>query len=101
MSPPKPTIYTCKNTETLNNEKDNRLEGQTLQAKLSLFDFHTPLPNTRDSVCRLFYNNCNGISIKNTINAHLQQKRQKTKLQYIRDIDVPTKLHRLIRQMKA
>ena len=89
-----------KNSARYENGTDNMIDEKTLQEKLSLFDFHTPLPKKRDSICRLFYNNCNGISINNTINTHLQQKKQKTKLKYIKDIEVPTKLHKLIRQMQ-
>ena len=69
-----------KNIEMYEINTDNGQEWQTLHAKLALFDFHTPLPSKREHICRLFYNNCNGISINNTINAHLKQKRQKNKI---------------------
>ena len=73
------TKYNHTNTETYKNKADNGQEWQTLHSKLSLFDFHALLPDKSDSICRLFYSNCNGISINNTINAHLQQKKKMTK----------------------
>ena len=66
-----------KNSARYKNGTDNMIDEETLQEILSLFDFHTPLPKKRDSICRLFYNNCNGISINNKINTHLQQKKTK------------------------
>ncbi len=51
--------------------------GERLRESLELFDFTAPLPPKQTEVLRLFYNNCNGIAINNTIRMFLKQKRDK------------------------
>ena len=101
MSSINPVIHNSNYNEEITKESDTVKELHNLQDKLALFDFHTPLPEKRDNTFRLFYNNCNGIAIINTINTHLQQRKQTEKINYIKDVDVPTKLHSLLRQMNA
>ena len=67
---------------------------------LEFFDFSTPLPEKGHGIFRLFYNNCNGLAINNTIGVYLQQKKDKVKYNYITDINAPTKVDSLLRQMK-
>ena len=38
-----------------------------LRQSLEIFDFSAPLPTKREGVFRVFYNNCNGMEINNTI----------------------------------
>ena len=82
-------------TTSLRDETDLRLEKC-----LEIFDFSTPLPEKGPGIFRLFYNNCNGLAINNTIGVYLQQKKDKVKYNYITDINAPTKVDSLIRQMK-
>ncbi len=70
-----------------------------LEQCLEMFDFSTPLPKKGSSTLRLFYNNCNGLAINNTIGIYLQQKRDKVTYNYVTDVEAPTKVDSLIRQM--
>ncbi len=71
-----------------------------MQEYLQLFDFTVPLPKKTNNTIRIFYNNCNGVEINNTIGVYLKQQRDKQKHSYIQDIESPTKLDSIIRQMK-
>lgn len=71
------------------------------QQSLSLFDFSSPLPEKKDGHFRFFYNNCNGLEINHTVQAYLKQQRDKTKHKYIQDVETPTKVDNLLRQMKV
>ncbi len=73
---------------------------QRLAQSLALFDFSLPLPMKENNTLRLFYNNCNGFAINNTIGIYLKQKKDKVKYNYITDIESPTKVDSIIRQMK-
>ena len=81
-----------------NNRPDHDFE---LQQSLEIFDFSAPLPTKREGVLRVFYNNCNGMEINNTIGVFLQQKKDKQKYNYLRDVEAPTKVDSIIRQMKV
>ena len=89
-----------RNQYTPITEEEQDKIGERLQESLELFDFTAPLPPKQTGVLRLFYNNCNGIAINNTIGMFLKQKRDKKKYDYIKDINTPTKLDGILRQMK-
>ncbi len=71
-----------------------------LDATLEIFDFSIQLPKKLEGVMRLFYNNCNGIEINTTIGSYLKQKSERKRYNYLTDIEVPTKLDGILRQMK-
>ena len=72
-----------------------------LQRSSTLFQFSHTLPEKRPGTLRLFYNNCNGIAINNTIGQFLKQKKDKKGVNgYIQDMAIPTKLDGILRQMK-
>ena len=50
---------------------------------------------------RVYYNYCNGIEINKVINTFLKSRKDKIKYNYIRDIEAPTKIDNIIRQMKV
>ena len=91
-----------KQSETLRNVDPHYsdIEETILQQSLELFDFSLPLPDKPESCLRLFYNNCNGLEINNTIGVFLKQKQDKIKYNYLIDVEAPTKVDSLIRQMK-
>ena len=68
---------------------------------LELFEFSTPLPEKGRSTLRLYYNNCNGIEINRAIHTFIKTRRDKIKYNYIKDIEAPTKIDNIIRQMKV
>ena len=68
---------------------------------LEIFDFSDPLPPKEAHVFRLYYNNCNGLEINHTAGEYIKQKQEKKKHNYIKDIEVPTKVDGILRQMKA
>ena len=72
-----------------------------LRQSLAIFDFSAPLPTKREGVFRVFYNNCNGMEINNTIGVFLKQKKDKQKYNYLQDVEAPTKVDSIIRQMKV
>ena len=53
------------------------LTDKYFQQCLSVFEFTRPLPEKRQGTLRVFYNNCNGLEINNTIGVFLKQKRDK------------------------
>ncbi len=79
-----------------------RMNGEEdyLQRSLELFQFSHPLPEKQTGTLRVFYNNCNGVAINNTIGMFLRQKREKGIHGYIQDVETPTKLDAMLRQMK-
>ena len=88
------------------DRQENRVDNRDthwemeLQKSLEIFDFASPLPVKQNGSFRLFYNNCNSLEINNSIGDVIKRKRDKTVNQYIQEIENPTKLDRLIRQMK-
>ena len=74
---------------------------EDLQQSLLLFDFQTELPEKRANTLRIFYNNCNGMEINKTIATVIQAQKDKHKYNYIKDIEAPTKVDSIIRQMKV
>jgi len=84
-----------KDTQTKTEAEDIRITQG-----LELFSFSSPLPTKTSGILRIFYNNCNGIEIGNTIGAFLKQKKEKKKYDYIQDTQTPTKLDGILRQMK-
>jgi len=88
-------------TKQGSNNSDPGTEMEVrLEQCLEMFDFSLPLPTKGSSTLRLFYNNCNGLAINNTIGIYLQQKRDKVTYNYVTDVEAPTKVDSLIRQMK-
>ena len=71
-----------------------------LDYSLQWFDFSAPLPMKTNGTLRLFYNNCNGLEINALVSDYLRQQKDKSKNKYIRDIDLPTKIDSIIRQMQ-
>ena len=71
-----------------------------LKKSLEIFECSVPLPQKQQGTVRLFYNNCNSLEINNLISDVLQRKRDKQKQQYLQEIENPTKVDRLLRQMK-
>ena len=84
----------------LNTEEGTSLEEE-LDRGLALFDFPTELPEKQSKIMRIFYNNCNGLEINKAITTVIQGKTDKKTHGYIKDIEAPTKIDGLIRQMKA
>ena len=81
---------------------DHSYQTETgLQQSLELFDFSLPLPDKQDKCLRIFYNNCNGLEINNTIGVFLKQKKDKITYNYLLDAEAPTKVDSIIRQMKV
>ena len=94
----------CNENDTisnLENQEIDRYNNTELDACLEIFDFSKPLPPKGNDTLRVFYNNCNGIEINNTMQVHLKQKKDKLKHKYLIDVEAPTKLDSLIRQMKV
>ena len=87
--------------ETVSQTLQERECEETLQENLELFDFTKPLPQKKKGPWRIFYNNCNGVEINGTVGTYLKQKREKKTYNYIQDIEAPTKLDGIIRQMKV
>ena len=96
------------------NQTENQIELQRTQSQeyvddheeklhksLALFEFSSPLPKKRSNILRIFYNNCNGVEINNTIGVQLKQKRDKIQYNYLGDTEAPTKVDSLVRQMKV
>ena len=92
----KKTYRSTSENQRINS--DNTIE---LEECLKIFDFSRPLPPKGDETLRVFYNNCNGIEINNTMQVYLKQKKDKAKHNYLLDVESPTKLDSLIRQMKV
>ena len=82
-------------------QRSDEEQEKNWERSLEIFDFSKPLPPKEQGILRIFYNNCNGIEINNTIGEYLKQKRDKVKYNYIQDVEAPTKLDSLIRQMKV
>lgn len=97
--------FSCCNTSQLSTNSslgiNNSSYDPDLQSCLQLFDFQTPLPEKTPHVLRVFYNNCNGTEINKTIATYLRAQRDKIKYCYIQDIESPTKIDSIIRQMRA
>ena len=96
---PNSSNTTNKETAPMRNETYNIEEE--LSHSLAIFDFSAPLVEKTKDTLRLFYNNCNGVEINQVIESLLQQERDKKKFNYLQDIEIPTKLDGLLRQMKA
>ena len=75
-------------------------EDHLLQQTLEIFDFNYPLQTKKEGTIRVFYNNCNSLEINNTIGVYLKQKKDKQRYNYMIDVEAPTKLDSIIRQMK-
>jgi len=91
----------------IENQRNLPMDGENIgederkfQKSLEIFDFTTPLPEKKSGVIRLFYNNCNGLEINNTVGTFLQQKKDKIKYNYVLDTEAPTKVDSIVRQMK-
>lgn len=87
-------------TELENTDNRPEWEEEYLERSAELFQFSHPLPEKKPGTLRVFYNNCNGLAINNTIGQFLKQKKDKGVHGYIQDIAVPTKVDGIIRQMK-
>ena len=96
MSNKRDKVLTTKANGRNTPKDNNQIQKLDFESSLEIFEFSKALPEKNPKVIRLFYNNCNGISINNTIHTYLYQKRQKQKQRYLKDIDIPTKLDRLI-----
>ena len=81
-------------------ELAQEMESRLAQS-LELFDFSTPLPQKTNKTLRVFYNNCNGLEVNHMVSEYIKQKRDKLKDKYITDIEVPTKIDNILRQMKV
>ncbi len=81
-------------------EPNSRNWEEELKKSLEIFECSAPLPQKQQGTVRLFYNNCNSLEINNLIGDVLQRKRDKQKQQYLKEIENPTKVDRLLRQMK-
>ena len=73
---------------------------QILDDSLEIFDFSNPLPEKQLGTWRVFYNNCNGLEINQTIGEFIKQKQAKKRYNYLKDTEVPTKVDGILRQMK-
>ena len=71
-----------------------------LDDSLEIFDFSRPLPEKQSGTWRVFYNNCNGLEINQTIGEFIKQKQAKKRYNYLKDTEVPTKVDGILRQMK-
>ena len=70
--------------------------------ELEVFDFSNyPLPKKTQKVLRIFYNNVNGLEINSAIATVLNNKKEKQKNEFIRDLEYYTKLEAFIKQMNA
>ena len=74
-------------------------EDRCLNQSLELFDFSVPLRKKQKNVLRLFYNNCNGMEINNMVEDVIRRQRDKIKHNYLTDMENPTKLDGILRQM--
>ena len=74
--------------------------NEELQKSLALFEFTNPLPDKRQGTFRLYYNNCNGWEINKLISNVLNRTRDKRTHKYLKDIENPTKLDRILTQLK-
>ena len=74
-------------------------EDSLLKQSLALFDFSVPLQEKQKNVLRLFYNNCNGIEINNMVEDVIRRQRDKIQHNYLLEMENPTKLDGIIRQM--
>ena len=83
-----------------NEQLSSEIEAE-LQQSLSLFDFQIELPEKSANIMRFYYNNCNGMEINKTIATVLQAHIDKKKYNYIKDIEAPTKVDSIVRQMKV
>ena len=63
-------------------------EDRNLHECLQLFDFSTPITEKQTGNWRMFYNNCNGIEANTMIKTYIQQKRDKRKYNYLKDMDI-------------
>ncbi len=81
-------------------ESSRAIRETQLEQSIAIFDFSLPLRQKMDGTMRLFYNNCNGLEINHMVCEYIKQKRDKVKYNYLLDIESPTKLDSLIRQMK-
>ena len=88
-------------TGNIDNDAGHVDYEQQLNKCLEIFDFKEPLPDKRKGIARLFYNNCNGLAINNTIGVYLKQKKDKITYNYLVDVEAPTKVDSLLRQMKV
>ncbi len=87
--------------ETTPSKTTERQEHEELlQASLSLFDFSAPLQDKREGIWRMFFNNCNGLEANTMISTYIKQQQDKKQYNYLQDVEAPTKLDSLIRQMK-
>lgn len=84
----------------LSMEEDTEVSQTFLQNSIEIFDFSIPLPIKEARHLRIFYNNCNGVEINNTMGIYLKQQKDKYKYNYIEDVEAPTKVDGIIRQMK-
>ena len=71
-----------------------------LNESLQIFEFSKPLIAKQEGTWRFFYNNCNGLEVNSMISTFIQQKKDKTTYNYLKDTEAPTKLDSLLRQMK-
>ena len=64
---------------SINTKKKTEIDTDIeLEQELKIFDFsHYPLPAKDSGVLRIFYNNVNGLEIKNTINAQIINSKRK------------------------
>ena len=59
-----------KSKRAHNTEETNKLEITELGKNLEIFNFSTPLQKKNKNTVRIFYNNCNRISINNMISSY-------------------------------
>ncbi len=94
------TPYQQKTDTLLTRPMTPSEQDAILDQCLALFDFSVPLPEKQADTIRIFYNNCNGLEINSLINDVLKRQREKKRYQYLRDIENPTKLDKLLKKMK-
>ncbi len=88
-------------TRTSRDIEAEKKEEALLEKSLQMFDFSVPLPDKTKNIVRVFYNNCNGLEVNRMLEDLVQRERDKFTHNYLKDIENPTKLDRLLRQMKV
>lgn len=88
-----------RKTDTPKTSNKEWTDEEVLNKSLEIFTFSDPLPDKKDGTWRLFYNNCNGLAINNTVETYIRQKQDKKTYNYIQDVHAPTKLDGMLRQL--
>ena len=95
-----PNHESAKPTEC-SKQRQHLGERVPLDTYLQLFEFKTPFPKKNETrTIQLFYNNCNSLEINKAIGEFFFVKRQQKAQKYIQNIELITKIDKLIRYMK-